>query len=484
MGTRSVPKGTLPRGMKVMLLPRGLKKKLVIAFSLMSVLPLLVLVYIVVNFIFPDSKTLWETSLIVFLVVLISFLGWMVVRRVAFPIINLAAQAREIAEGNFSHEVKIQATDEVGSLGVSLNQLTQRIRENMVQLRVYGEQTRHLNLEINRRILVLSQLLQVSNLISQSAKLEEVIHFILEKLAQMEGAELNFLLVPDEVPDAFVVRAAVGMDSKETQELLGKRIESAWLRKVLQEKQIAMVDHQRSVAAGSECLQKYFGMENAVCQPIVSMGRPVGLLLSLNRRPDFVFHEDSLDLLKLFGKQVAIAMENEALIRRAEELKLVDDLTGLYNAIYMKNRLEEEVQRAIRYNRSCALVLVNLDAFKQIQEAHGTLTGEKVLRQVADFLKTQITDVDRVGRIGTDEFALILPERNKREAIELAEAIRAGIERRTFKDGVSGTNLRVTLSAGVSENPLDGSSGQGLLDRAADAVVRAKREGKNRVAAG
>ena len=482
MGARAVSKGQFPRS-RMTLLPRGLKQKLVIAFNLMSVLPLLVLVYLVTNTIFPGSKTVWETSLVIFLAAVISLLGWVVVRRVVFPIVGLAAQAREIAEGNLEREVKVEAGDEIGSLGISLNRLTQRVRENIVQLRVYGEQTRHLNLEINRRILVLSQLLQVGNLISQSAKLEEVVLFILEKLAQMEETELNCLLVPEGGPNGFVVRSAAGTDSRQSRELLGKRIESAWLRRLLQGKQVMAVDQQRSEAEGSECLQKHFGMVSAFCQPIVSMGQPRGLLLSMNRRADFVFQDDALDLLKLFGKQVAIAVENDALLRRAEELKLVDDLTGLYNAMYMKGRLEEEVQRAIRYNRSCALVLVNLDAFRRIQEVHGTLLGERVLRQVADFLKTQVTDVDRIGRIGTDEFALILPERNKREAIDLAESIRAGIERRVFKDGNSQTHLRVTLSAGVSENPLDGSSGQGLLEKAAHAVAQAKREGKNRVVA-
>ncbi len=484
MGARAVPNQELPRGMRFTLLPRGLKKKLVVAFSLMSVLPLLVLAYVVANYIFPGEKTLWEASLIVFLASVVSLLGWMVVRRVAFPIIGLAEQARKVAEGHLEREVQVEGTDEVGSLGVSLNRLTQRVRENIVQLRVYGEQTRHLNLEINRRVLVLSQLLQVGNLISQSAKLDEVIQFILEKLAQMDETELNCFLQPEEDPSGFIVRAAAGTNSRQAGELAGKRIESVWLRRLLKEKQMTVVDRQRSVPEGLECFQKHFGMANAVCQAIISMSQPVGLLLSLNPRPEFVFQEESLDLLKLFGKQVAIAMENEALIHRAEELRLVDDLTGLYNAAYMKNRLEEEVQRAIRYSRSCALVLANLDEFKQLQAAHGTLAAERVLRQVANFLKTQVTEVDRVGRIGTDDFALILPERNKREAMELAESIRAGIERRVLKDGVSGMTLRVTLSAGVSENPLDGSSGQGLFDKATEAVSRAKREGKNRVIAG
>jgi diguanylate cyclase (GGDEF)-like protein len=86
--------------------------------------------------------------------------------------------------------------------------------------------------------------------------------------------------------------------------------------------------------------------------------------------------------------------------------------------------------------------------------------------------------------MGDDEFALILPERSKREAMELAEAIRAGIEGHLFHNGTAGVGIRITVSAGVSENPLDGSSGSGLLEKAQEAVMRAKRAGKNQVVAG
>lgn len=261
-------------------------------------------------------------------------------------------------------------------------------------------------------------------------------------------------------------------------------MECPWLHRVLQENHTLVVDHQRPHPQAEEFLKENFEMANAVCQPVVSMGQAMGLLLSLNRRPEFVFRDDALELLKLFSKQIAIAVENDTLLRRAEELRVVDDLTGLYNAPYMRNRLEEEVKRAICYNRPCALVLLDMDGFLRLQDAHGILTGEKALRHLADFLRTQVNEVDRVGRIGPDEFALILPEKNKREAIEMAESICTGIGRRVFKDVVSGVTFRVTVSAGVSENPLDGSSGQELHGKAAEAVARAKREGGNRVVAG
>jgi diguanylate cyclase (GGDEF)-like protein len=232
-----------------------------------------------------------------------------------------------------------------------------------------------------------------------------------------------------------------------------------------------------------EMLEQLFGMTNAVCQPLVSIGQEVGILISANRKPDFTFVDDAKELLGVFAKQMAIAMENDILQKRAEELKVIDELTGLYNANYMKSRLEEEIRRAIRYHRPCSLVLLNVDGFRQVQDLYGGLAAEQLVKQAADLLKGQASEVDRVGRMSSDEFALILPERNKREAIELAEAVRQRIEGNSFANGPKPLGQRVTISGGVSENPLDGVNAEALLMKAQEALHKAKRDGKNKVVA-
>jgi len=196
-----------------------LKEKLIVAFSLMSIVPLLVLGYVVTNYAFPQMKTIGDLSLVVALAAGIALLGMAVASSLVLPIVKLASEAQAIAAGNLDRTVDVRAPDEVGSLGVALNQITQRVRDNMSQLRVYGEQTKHLNLEINRRVLTLSHLLQVSNLISQSAKVEEVTGFILEKLTQLEEAELNCLLERTGEDGTFLIRAAVGTDAVQAQAL-------------------------------------------------------------------------------------------------------------------------------------------------------------------------------------------------------------------------------------------------------------------------
>ena len=482
MDKRSVAPGT-PGFLTPSLLPRGLREKLIVSFSLMSVIPLLVLAYIVSIYVFPKIREIGNLSLVIALASGIALLGLAVMRGFVLPVVRLASDARAIAEGQLDREVGVQGPDEVGSIGSALNQITQRVRDNMSQLRTYGEQTKQLNLEINRRILTLSHVLQVSNLISQSAKIEEVMAFILEKLTQVEEAELNCLLEVDPEEDCFLVKSCSGLDLEQAQALQGVRFSSAWLAGVLQGGRAVVVDRGQGTPQAREFLDRQFGMSNAVLQPVVSMRQGIALLLSANRRADFYFQEDCLDLLRVFGKQVSIAIENDLLTRRAEQLKVIDELTGLYNAGYMTSRLEEEVRRAARYHRPCSLILLDLDDFEKLQQLYGALAVEGVLHQLAELLKGQATEVDRVGRMGPDLFAMILPERNKREAIELAESIRRRIEQHAFSNGPNLLPCSLRLCAAVSENPLDGASGEELFAKASSAMRSAKSQGKNKVLA-
>ena len=486
MGERTVSKAAPFASVGPSWMPGGMREKLVVAFSLTSVLPLLVLAYVVANYVLPRLQTRWDLYLVVGLTAGITLLGFLVIRGLVLPVIKLSQRAQAIAAGYLVPEMEVRTPDEIGALGVALNQITQKVHENVAQLKVCGEETRQLNLEINRRILTLSDLLQVSNLVSQSAGVEEVLTFILEKLTQLEEAQLNCLLELDEKENSFIVRAASGMNQAQAQ--VQMLLHSQWVapgfKKILKERQVFVIDHRSTHSQEQEMLKQLFGMTNAVCQPLTLTGGKGGILICANQKEGFTFGEDALELFKIFAKLAAISIENDLLLKRAKTLEITDELTGLYNEKYMRNRLEEEIRRAIRYHRPCSLVLLNLDSFRELQDLCGGLASEGILRQVADPLKPQVSEVDRVGRIGLDEFMMVLPERNKREAIELAEGIRRRIESDSFANGgMSSLPRPLTISAGISENPLDGSTSEELLIKATDALKLAKVQGKNRVVA-
>jgi len=466
-------------------MPTGLRKRLAVAFCLMSVFPLLVLGYVVTNHIFfPQFRLESDLTWVLGITIFVSVLGFLVVRSLVLPIVQLASGARAVAAGELEWQADVDAPGEVGALGMALNQITQRIRENMEQLREYGEQTRSLNLEINQRILAFSHLLQVSTMITQQADVEEVVAFALGKISQMEGLELSCLLTDEEGENSkgqtFLVKAAMARNPNLAQLLLKTKVAIPWAPRIAQERRTWVIDGN-SPSHEREILESVFGMANAVCQPIIALSQGTTLLFSANREEGFTFTRDCLEILGVFAEQIAIALENDFLSRRAKELETIDTLTGLFNASYMKSRLQEEIQRAIRYHRPCSLVLFNLDSFQRVQDLYGALTGEALLRQFAEVLKKDLTEADRAGRVGVDDFALILPERNKREALELAEEIRRKIEESTFTKGLQRLTRVVTVSGGVSENPLDGVSSEALFGKAQESLRLAKMQGKNRI---
>lgn len=478
-GRPVTPRAPQPRS----LLPQGIRKKLMVSVSLMSIIPLLVLGYVLATYVFPHPNLLHQISMITGLVLLIAGLGFLVIRSFVFPVIRLSSQAQAIAGGDLEHPVDTQAPDEVGVLGSALEQIAGRVRDNLTQLRIYGEQTKHLNLEINRRIMAMSNLLQVSNLITQSAKVEEVRSFVLSKLPQLEEAELNCLLEPIGEEGTFVVRAAAGADAAVAETLLNKRCTAGWLHEAFRDRRVVVIDGGAEAASQRRLLQQLGGMANAVCQPLTAMGQSVALLICANRKPDFTYDQDTLELLKVFGKQLSIAIENDLLTHRVEESKLIDAVTGLYTASYMQSRLEEEIRRAVRYHRSCSLVVFTLHGLQELRDLHGGVAADEVARQLAKLIEGQITDVDRVGRLGPDTLAVILPERNRREASELAEAMRRRIEETTFTTGQRKISHPFTVVCGIGENPVDGATGEELLAKAMGGARGVKLPGRNQMVA-
>jgi diguanylate cyclase (GGDEF)-like protein len=210
------------------------------------------------------------------------------------------------------------------------------------------------------------------------------------------------------------------------------------------------------------------------------MGRVTAILGVGNTSEPFVYRKEDVELLDVLAKQIAIAVENDLLTHRVEKLEIKDTLTGLFNAGFIRNRLQEEIQRAITYQRPCAYIVFDLDNFKEYYRQFGSLQSESILKKIAFLIRSSISDIDRAGRTGDDEFAIVLPEKNKRQAREIAENIRNKIEFSSSEE--HDVNKKITVSAGVSENPLDGVEAEELIKKAKELLLQAKAQGKNRVA--
>lgn len=461
-------------------LSRGLKYKLRIALYLMTVLPLLVTGYIISTYLLPVMGFKLEIILSLSISVMIAVLGFFIVKEVFDRVLSVSTEAKLIAAGDISRRLSLERDDEVGDLGDALNQLTHRIRSNMDELKSYSEKTTEINLEIQKRILVLSSLLQISSLISQTTGLDEILKVTVEKSRFIANSDLSYLLFKQDNSDRFSTKIA---DGPHAQRLFKIEVEfdKHALNRVLNSSRYILLDKDNKLPDSlKEIIQQQLQLKNTLALPIYIKGRLAGVLGIGNSREEFVFKRDDVDLLDVFAKQIAIAVENDLLMHRIEKLEIKDPLTGLYNESFINNRLQEEIKRAITYQRPCAFVLFNVDNFLKFQQAYGSLQAEGILKKVGTLIRDSVTEIDRVGRIGDNDFAIILPEKNKRHAQTIAEEIRKKIQFAFNEE--EDVNKRITCSAGVSENPLDGIDSEELLRKARDKVKEAKGQGKNRIA--
>jgi diguanylate cyclase (GGDEF)-like protein len=158
-----------------------------------------------------------------------------------------------------------------------------------------------------------------------------------------------------------------------------------------------------------------------------------------------------------------------------------DELTGLLNRREFDRILDEEQERALRFGHPLALVMVDIDRFKAINDTHGHLVGDAVLREVARRLVTQVRTVDRVARFGGEEIGLILMQTDRAGALEVAQRACEAMR----KEPVRPNNLvlHVTISAGVAELPQDAATATDLIGAADKALYAAKAAGRDRVVA-
>ncbi|MFB6355035.1 MAG: GGDEF domain-containing protein [bacterium] len=155
-----------------------------------------------------------------------------------------------------------------------------------------------------------------------------------------------------------------------------------------------------------------------------------------------------------------------------------DDLTGLFNREYWKQRTQEELERFRRYDTSLCLILMDLDNFKKINDNWGHPAGDAVLEHVADLIDENIRDTDIPCRYGGEEFAVLCPETTYDECFQLAERIRNTIENRPVEHQAD--QITVTVSLGIAENGKETDSLSELLEVADEALYRAKEQGRNK----
>ena len=181
----------------------------------------------------------------------------------------------------------------------------------------------------------------------------------------------------------------------------------------------------------------------------------------------------------ILSAQFAIQFQKVILYKAVQEMSITDSLTEISTRRYFLERLGEEIRRSMRHKSNLSFLMLDLDYFKETNDKFGHLVGDVVLKEVSAILKSDLREIDVIGRYGGEEFSILLTGIDRKGAYQVAERIRESIEAAVFKayDEV----VTSTVSIGIAVFPEDGVDLESLIESADKALYKAKESGRNRV---
>ncbi|MBS1993613.1 MAG: diguanylate cyclase [Cyanobacteria bacterium SZAS LIN-2] len=235
------------------------------------------------------------------------------------------------------------------------------------------------------------------------------------------------------------------------------------------------------VSADKRCrsFREYLETVNSkslIAAPLLNESHLIGVLIVhqiSNRR---TWTQREVSLVSGVADQLAVAITHAQLFAQVKHQAITDGLTTLYNHVYFKNRLAEELRLAERKNTPVSLIMIDLDKLKTINDNHGHPVGDAAIRQIAAILKTLLRSGDTAARYGGEEFGIILPETSLLEAALIADRLCSQI-RNTSVPGLG----KITASLGTACYPRQARSSQELIEKADKALYVAKNSGRDQV---
>ncbi|HEY8473107.1 MAG TPA: diguanylate cyclase [Natronosporangium sp.] len=414
--------------------------------------------------------------------------AWRLARSTTEPLAELSRAAERIAHGDLTVRVPVRGSDEPGRLAATFNRMTH-------QTQVYVQALTASRDQLRRHLAVLGDTL------SSTHDLDRILRVILRTAVAATGARAGSVLLLDQEAGALTGHAIETSESGEPRErsitvplstgLLGAAAVSG-------EPQRGTIGPDGPVLDEAEPRCRTY-----VIVPISAPGgMPVhaapwpapptvrGVLALYDRLGGDEFDDTDLLTLRTFAGQAAVAVDNVRIHEEAQRLSLTDPLTGLWNYRSLKESLRREVERASRFDHTLAVLTLDLDRFKDINDAYGHPAGDAVLAEFARRIRSAIREVDLAFRQGGEEFVVLLPETDARGAAVLAERLGAAVRGEPVPIPPRGagapTSIPITVSIGIAVYPDHALTPQALLDAGDDALYAAKAAGRDtyRVATG
>jgi len=387
----------------------------------------------------------------------------LVARGLSQPFAELTEAAERVAKGELDTTITASDEGEAGRLGSAFNQMTGELRRSLTELESSREDLR-------------SSLERIGDALSSTHDLDRLLNVVLDTARATLGAEAGVVLYRS--ADQLRLVTGQGLEAAGLPEPSAVSPGTGVLGRVV----TSGAPVRGEIGSGPPALQPS-GVEPAhgdvLAVPLRSMGQVVGVVALYDRVDGRPFDEGDEDALGTLVGQASIAVDNVQLHNEAQRLSTTDPLTGLWNFRYLSMSLAREIERSTRFARPLAVLMLDLDHFKAVNDTYGHPRGDTVLRELAHRVQEQIREVDTFARYGGEEFVVVLPETTVEGAAQLAERICVAVRRELFRYE-NEEPLQVTVSVGGAAFPDHGSSPATLMRAADKALYVAKAEGRDR----
>jgi diguanylate cyclase (GGDEF)-like protein len=392
---------------------------------------------------FPSSPLVIGALAVFFAIALLFVMA--LLRMLGGQVRTMLEAARGIGEGDFSQKVPVVGRDEMAGLASEFNKMSDRLAEQMDELR-------RQRVEIDRSVR------RIGKAFASGLDRQALLRVVAEAALGACGATYGTIALRG----TRAAEADAGAASESVQDLV--------------------ISAEGDALQADALVARHGDGVHALAAPLRRLGEKpekVGVMTIAREGQEFTATER--DVFVYLTGQVAASMENIALHELVSQQAVTDELTGLSNQRRFRELMAKEEERAQRFRHDLSLIMLDIDDFKRVNDEHGHLQGDEVLRTIGRILDEESRGIDEPARYGGEEFAVALLETDLEGAVEVAERIRSRIEAERVRGVNGGSPLRVTASVGAASMPASAKTAQDLIAAADAALYEAKRSGKNRV---
>ncbi|WP_088536725.1 sensor domain-containing diguanylate cyclase [Geobacter sp. DSM 9736] len=332
---------------------------------------------------------------------------------------------------------------------------------------------------LENQVRALEEFIEVARTVVSTLDLDTLLQSILSSAMNFAAAPAGSIALYDDRRQELNLYSHAGLTADFVRHERWEVKPGGLTEQVLASREIVYIEDTGETAFSNPLMAEE-GIRALVCVPLCVNEQVVGVLYL----DDFVprkFERDKLKLLTVLASFAAMAIDNAKLHNRTRLMAITDALTGLHNHRYFQQVFKQEVDRAKRYEKPLALIILDVDDFKKYNDTYGHFSGDQVLVAVGETISRILRRVDYAFRYGGEEFVVLLPESGLDSALQVAERLRATICAETAAIFGGQGKIGVSVSVGVACYPSNGIEREDLFNAADSLLYRAKELGKNRV---